>query len=106
MATRHSRRQLTLEAAVTQAIEAFEGESRNLLAAIFHKAAEFYRDVADDDFCVYTITSAMIIFGAKNRLMWTPANGFLPMARHCTKTFLAHAIRLGFAPYTPTMRPV
>jgi hypothetical protein len=71
-----------------------------LLAAIASAAARYWdADGIDaDDFCVQHVGIETVVFGATNRLVWSPTRGFWPDRSYCTPAFLARCEALGPLP--------
>jgi hypothetical protein len=44
---------------------------------------------AGHDFCLQSTGPSTLIFGSRNRLVWTASNGFVPDRSYCTTPFLA-----------------
>jgi hypothetical protein len=56
---------------------------------VYEAAFEIFNDAGcPQDFCVQYVSSNSVIFGSTNRVIWTPAKGFIPDRSYCTQKFL------------------
>lgn len=76
------------------------GDAAILLYEVVLQAAVYWDapGLDPDDFCVQHVGLDALVFGGRNRLVWSPAYGYRPDRRDCTAAFLARCDALGPLP--------